>query len=55
VATLTVVDEPQRLALLGQAGDDLRDAGGVDELALTPGGPPGVVVELAREEGSGDR
>jgi valyl-tRNA synthetase len=54
VAILTVVDEPEHLALLRQAEADLRDAGGVDELVMAPG-PPEVIVELAREEGLGDR
>jgi valyl-tRNA synthetase len=54
VAKLTVVDEPQRLALLVQAEGDLRDAGGIAELVMEPG-PPEVIVELAQEEGSGDR
>ena len=49
VARLTVVDEPQRLALLAEAAGDLRDAGGVDELVTVPG-PSEVIVELARQE-----
>ena len=44
---LTVVDDPERLALLAQAEADLRDAGGVVELVTRPG-PPEVIVELAR-------
>ncbi len=48
VARLTVVDEPERLALLSQAESDLRDAGGVRELMTRPG-PPEVIVELAEE------
>ncbi len=52
VAKLTVVDDPERLALLGQAESDLRDAGGVVELVQRPG-PPEVVVELARTDTAG--
>ncbi len=46
VAKLTVVDDPERLTLLGLAESDLRDAGGVDELVIRPG-PPEVIVEFA--------
>jgi valyl-tRNA synthetase len=49
VARLTVVDEPQRLALLAEAEGDLREAGGVVELVTRPG-PSEVVVELARAD-----
>jgi valyl-tRNA synthetase len=52
VARLTVVDDPQRLALLAEAEGDLREAGGVVELVTRPG-PPQVVVELA-QDGPGD-
>jgi len=45
VTRLTVVDEPARLAQLAQAEDDLRSAGGVDRLEMTPG-PPDIMVEL---------
>jgi valyl-tRNA synthetase len=45
VATLTVVDDPARLALLARAEDDLRAAGGVDRL-VTRSGPAEVLVEL---------
>ncbi len=48
VAKLTVVDDPERLALLGQAESDLRDAGGVVELVMRPG-PAEVIVEFAQE------
>ena len=47
VAKLTVIDSPERLALLRQAESDLRDAGGVAELVLREGAPE-VIVELAR-------
>ena len=50
VAKLTVVDDPERLALLGLAESDLRDAGGVEELVIRPG-PPEVIVELAPADG----
>ena len=46
VAKLTVVDDPEHVALLRQAESDLRDAGGVAELVLREG-PPEVIVELA--------
>jgi valyl-tRNA synthetase len=46
VQTLTVVDDPERLALLAQAEADVREAGGVVELVMRPG-PPEVIVELA--------
>jgi len=49
VARLVVVDDPERLALLAEAEGDLREAGGVLELATRPG-PPEVVVELAVDE-----
>ncbi|HXQ62850.1 MAG TPA: valine--tRNA ligase [Acidimicrobiales bacterium] len=49
VARLTVVDDPERLALLARAESDLRDAGGVVEL-VTRSGPPDVIVELGDEE-----
>jgi valyl-tRNA synthetase len=45
VVTLRVVDDPERLSLLRQAEDDLRAAGGVDDLEMVPG-PFDVVVEL---------
>ncbi len=51
VARLTVVDDPDRLALLAQAEGDLRDAGGVLDL-ITRSGPPEVIVELWRDEGA---
>jgi valyl-tRNA synthetase len=54
VAKLTVVDDPERLALLALAEDDLRDAGGVDELVLRPG-PAEVIVELAPEDKGDDK
>ncbi len=53
VARLTVVDDPERLALLSQAESDLRDAGGVVELVTRPG-PPEVIVELAEESGGNE-
>ena len=53
VAKLTVVDDPDRLALLGQADSDLRDAGGVVEL-VTRSGPPEVIVEFAQESGESE-
>jgi valyl-tRNA synthetase len=53
VAKLTVVDDPERLALLGQADSDLRDAGGVVELVTRPG-PPEVIVEFAQESGESE-
>jgi valyl-tRNA synthetase len=49
VTTLTVVDDPARLALLVQAENDLRDAGGIVELVTRPG-PPEVTVALDEEE-----
>ena len=49
VARVTVVDSPQRLALLARAEGDLREAGGVVELVTRPG-PPEVTVELAAPE-----
>jgi len=49
VTRLTVVDSPQRLALLAQAEGDLREAGGIVELVTRPG-PPEVTVELAAPE-----
>jgi len=49
VARLTVVDDPVRLALLAQAENDLRDAGGVAELVRRPG-PTEVIVELGEDE-----
>jgi valyl-tRNA synthetase len=49
VARLTVVDDPGRLALLGQAENDLRDAGGVVELVTRPG-PADISVELGEDE-----
>jgi hypothetical protein len=49
VAKLTVIDDPARLALLAQAENDLRDAGGIVELVTTPGDPD-VLVELGEEE-----
>jgi len=55
VAKLTVVDAPERLALLGQGQADVCDAGGVAEIVLRQG-PPEVIVELAppQDKGSGD-
>ncbi len=50
VARLTVVDTTGRLTMLGEAEPDLRDAGSVDELVLTEGPEPSVIVELAPEE-----
>ena len=49
VARLTVVDDPERLALLAEAEGDLREAGGVVDLLTRPG-PPDVIVELARDD-----
>ena len=46
VQRLTVVDDPERLALLVQAEADVREAGGIIELVMRPG-PPEVIVELA--------
>jgi valyl-tRNA synthetase len=46
VAKLTVVDSPERLALLRLAESDLRDAGGVVDLEGREGEPE-VIVELA--------
>ena len=51
VATLTVVDRPEQLEALRQAEDDLREAGGIDQLALVEGTDPLVTVALAREDG----
>jgi valyl-tRNA synthetase len=45
VARLEVVDDPGRLTLLALAGDDVRQAGGVDVLVTAPG-PAAVTVEL---------
>jgi valyl-tRNA synthetase len=50
VAKLTVIDIPERLALLGEAENDLRDAGGVIELEMREG-PAEVIVELGDDEG----
>ena len=52
VARLTVVDDPERLALLAEAEGDVREAGGVVELVTRPG-PPDVTVELAQEQPGG--
>ena len=52
VARLTVVDSPDRLSLLAEAESDLRDAGGVLEMATRPG-EASVEVELAEEPGAG--
>jgi valyl-tRNA synthetase len=49
VARLTVVDSPERLALLRQAESDLCDAGGVVELVRREGAPD-VIVELAPKD-----
>jgi valyl-tRNA synthetase len=49
VAKLTIIDTPQRLALLGEAENDLRDAGGVVELEGREG-PAEVIVELGEDE-----
>jgi valyl-tRNA synthetase len=49
VARLTVVDDPERLELLGEAEGDLREAGGIVELVTRPG-PPEVIVELAEQD-----
>jgi valyl-tRNA synthetase len=51
VARLTVRGDAERLALLAAAGEDLIDAGGVEEL-VTAVGDPDVRVELAEEPGS---
>ena len=53
VTTLTVVDDPERLALLGLAESDLRDAGGVEELVMRPG-PAEVIVEIAPAGGESE-
>ena len=50
VAILTVTDTPERIAALLAGWDDLRDAGGVDELVTVEGGQPDIQVELAAEE-----
>jgi valyl-tRNA synthetase len=49
VARLVIVDDPDRLVLLGAAEEDLRAAGGVVEMETRPG-PREVVVELAAEK-----
>jgi valyl-tRNA synthetase len=49
VAVLTVTDEPERLAALALAEDDLRDAGGVVDLVTHPGDQATVDVVLADE------
>ncbi len=49
VAKLTVIDTAPRLALLGEAENDLRDAGGVVDLAWREG-PAEVIVELGEDE-----
>jgi valyl-tRNA synthetase len=49
VARLIVIDTAERLALLGQAENDLRDAGGIVSLELREG-PADVIVELGEEE-----
>ncbi|HEY5251274.1 MAG TPA: class I tRNA ligase family protein, partial [Acidimicrobiales bacterium] len=49
VARLTVVDQPERLALLAQAESDLRDAGGIVELETRTGGAD-VTVELGQDD-----
>ncbi len=48
VEKLTVIDTPERLALLALAEGDVRDAGGVDELVTEPG-PPQIMVGLGPE------
>jgi valyl-tRNA synthetase len=55
VAKLTVVDAPERLALLDQGQADVCDAGGVAEIVVREG-PPEVIVELAppQDKGTGD-
>jgi valyl-tRNA synthetase len=46
VARLRVVDAAERIAALRSAADDLRSAGGIDDLRLEPGDPPTVEVTL---------
>jgi len=50
VAKLTVVDNAERLALLAEAENDLRDAGGIVELEMREG-PADIDVELGEDEG----
>ena len=54
VTKLTVIDTPERLALLAQAQSDVCDAGGVDELVMEPG-PPEIIVEVAPKDLDGGR
>jgi valyl-tRNA synthetase len=49
VARLEVVDTAERLALMMEAENDLRDAGGIVDL-VTSVGPADVRVVLAEEE-----
>jgi valyl-tRNA synthetase len=49
VEAVTVVDRPDRLALLDQVADDLRLAGVVDVLTSAVGDQPSVEVRLAPE------
>ena len=50
VASVTVVDTPERIAAFLLAEEDVRDAGSVmvvTTVAVGPGDQPDVVVELA--------
>jgi hypothetical protein len=53
VARLVVRDSPDRVAALGRAEGDLRDAGGIEALEIAEGEPASVQVDLV-SEGSGD-
>ena len=53
VARVEVHDDPAVLAAIHSAADDLRAAGGIDELVLVPGGPRRVEVTLGPSDVSG--
>jgi valyl-tRNA synthetase len=52
VATVAVADTPERLAALGRAAQDVRNAGAVAELVTTPGDAFAVAVTLAEPPAS---
>jgi valyl-tRNA synthetase len=51
VSKVVVTDAPARLRALGEAADDLRGAGVIDELVLEEGDAVAVEVTLAADEG----
>jgi valyl-tRNA synthetase len=53
VARLVVRDSPDRVAALGRAEGDLRDAGGVEALEIAEGEPASVQVDLVSEGSDG--